>query len=151
MEHDHETELLKWLATEVAAGVVSVTDETPVIDRLHARFPMGFNGIDWEKVPGSIRHRPKPQGVPIEAYTTTMDAFLGMFAATASIGNDDAVTVIGDGLTSLAFVMPLGTLRRHLELFLRIPQGTYIVKSDAEWCFNYTFEDDAYFGRAVQP
>jgi hypothetical protein len=140
-------EFLRFLADDISAGLVSVEDESDVVASLNALYPMGLNRIAWERVPNALG-RPASSRENTGADFPTILEFFNEFIRTAGLADSELVRVVGDNVTTVAFVMPVSTIRKHLASFLELPQATYIVTRDAKWCFNYTFEDDAYFGKA---
>ncbi len=76
--------------------------------------------------------------------------FLDLFATQAQISNEDPVIVIGDCAMDVTLRMSFQTFRNHLKLMIELPQYTYVLAKDFQWCFCYTFEDDMYFGKAQQ-
>jgi hypothetical protein len=133
----------------VADGLVRVDRvASRFYGRLGARFPIGFNRIDWSQVPNAIL-LPSPEPKPtLEAYATSVAACLVRIAEWTEVGDDEQVVLLGDA-SDLALWMSVSILQKHVINLLGKPQHYYLLPPDAGWCFNYTFEDDMYFGCAV--
>jgi hypothetical protein len=146
---DLQDELLNKLSPDILTGRIRVGPrDSDAFSKLTGKFPTGTSGILWDRVPDH-RLYPSPQPkLPLEMYLPAIKRFLGQFALDGNIGPDDIMHVVGDGVTNVTLTMPLSLLWQYLPDVLSLPQATFIIKNDYDWCFCYTFEDDMYYGKS---
>lgn len=151
----HEQQLLEDLKDAIEAGEVEVVeDPAPLYGRLVEAFPVQMNRINWDSVPGSRTLEAPPErvegGFELVEPASELRAFWERMRRNNDIGDDMEVVVLGDSLVGFGLRLSVATLTRHLVDVLSIPHHTYVFPEDLSWCFNYTPEDDAFFGsRAV--
>ena len=146
-----QEELLNDLSESIRAGDLVVdTDVSLMFSKLKEHYPTGMSGIAWELIrEGCCSPSPDPKPPMDEDLPRIVD-FLDLFATQAQISNEDPVIVIGDCAMDVTLRMSFQTFRNHLKLMIELPQYTYVLAKDFQWCFCYTFEDDMYFGKAQQ-
>lgn len=134
------------IAEHLQAESVILVDDEKTNDLICSSFPFAGSKIDWEKVPGSIEEE--------AGYETFVRDCLGFFQRAVSnndISQDDSVLVMGDNqMNNLAVATAIGTLEQILEDLLDIPQHTYIVAQNGDWCMTFTMEGDMTFGRSCR-
>jgi hypothetical protein len=146
---DLQDELLNKLSADILTGRIRVgRADSDSFSKLTGKFPTGISGILWDRVFDHRLHASPQPKLPIEMYLPIIKRVLGQFAIDAEIGPDDVVHVVGDGVTNVTLTMPLSLLWPYLPDVLSLPQATFIIKNDYEWCFCYTFEDDMYYGKS---
>jgi hypothetical protein len=137
-----EREILEKLKGPIERGEVTVShkeDETYVA-LLSRRFPRYFPHegalfvaeFDYDDPP---------------SYESLFDRFV----ETIGLPADALLTVIGESSTKLAYTLSIAVLRQYLGDFLGLPQHTYIVDENADWCLCFRMERYGGFGHAIQP
>ena len=148
----HEQQLLGDLEPDVASGMIEIIeDAVPLYQRLVASFPVRSERIDWNAVPGALSLEALPEraisNFELTEPADTLREFWSHIRRANAISDERDVIVLGDGLTRFALRMSVNTLTEHLVVIFSIPQPTYVFPEDVAWCFHYTAEDDAFFGR----
>ena len=146
-----QAELLNELAPAILAGrvVVHDTDERWV-GSLRRMFPVRASGVRWEELSDArSRFTESPRASPSEKMEG-LRGFLTEFGLAAGLRRDDPCIVFGDGETEVAFEMPFRDLLELAPTLFSLPQATYVLTTDACWCFAFTFEEDMYFARSPQ-
>ena len=147
----HERQLLEDLQQEIARGNVElIEDSLPFFERLLAAFPFDSGRLTWETVPGRLHLVAPPErageSFQLSEPATELRTFWARVRHESRIDDDMAVLVLGDTLVSFVLKMSVRSLTGHLVDVLSLPQNTYIFPEDLSWCFNYTVQDDAFFG-----
>jgi hypothetical protein len=134
----------------IDAGLVEVDRAASrFFGRLWARFPIGLNRIDWSRVAAAVAV-PCPDPKPtVETYAPKVAGFLARVVGWTGVAQDERAVLLGDA-ADVALWLTIPILQAHAGRLLRAPQHYYLLPPDAGWCFSYTFEDDMYFGWAVQ-
>ena len=147
-----EEQLLKDLASSIDSGLVEIDEDwMPCVRRLAEAWPWVDIRIDWRAVP-EHRHLPPPPGrrggsFTLEESAIDLRRFWDEARGELRIVDEAEVLVFGDGNMSFVLRMPAKSLSEHLVDVFSIPMHWYVFPEDAGWCFNYTMEDDVYFGR----
>jgi len=147
----HEKQLLEDLRDEIAKGDVEIVDDAaPSYTRLMGAFPVRMNRIDWDAVPNARHLKPPPErsqsNFQLVEPARELRAFWKQVRQDQNIGDEANVIVLGDSLVRFALRLSVATLTRRLVDILSIPHHTYVFPEDVAWCFNYTAEDDGFFG-----
>src|SRR5262249_4038288 len=93
-------------------------------DMLQKRFPVRGSKIDWDRV--SMARVNRVDTADSEQYLDDAEAFAHDIQESERLYPDYRVVVIGD-----------------------MPQHTYVLAPDAEWCLAFTLEGDLCFGYAL--
>jgi hypothetical protein len=139
------------LKPQIANGEVRlICDADQWFARIADAFPMGINRIAWEQV-ASRRHLAifsEPRAISsdelegrLETHRTAIE---GWFAE-ISLDMDTEVIWLGDD-SDCGLRMSLGVFLRHFPPLLSLPQHSYVVSDEGDWCLNYTMEGDLFFG-----
>jgi len=147
----HEQQLLEDLADAIDAGEAEIVENPVSLYRgLVDAFPVQMNRINWDAVPDACILEAPPEraegGFELTEPATELRAFWERIRRNHDIRDDMEVVVLGDSLVGFALRLSVATLTRHLVDILSIPHHTYVFPDDVGWCFNYTPEDDAFFG-----
>lgn len=150
----HEQQLLKELAEPIAMGKIEIVHDADLLfRRICAVFPIRMNRIDWPAVPNAshLEVTPDPRRRSSQLVEPARELREFWQSARQEGGIDDSamINVVGDALVTFALRLSAETLTAHLVDILSVPHHTYIIPDDVSWCFNYAFEDNAYF--AVVP
>jgi len=145
-------ELLRDLNSEVAEGLVKVEAEGPWPRWVEARFPIGFNRIDWSAVPEKqTADVPILAGEPDAQRQATLARFEGQLATWfegVGLAPSQLVVWIGDD-TEFALEMTIATLLSCFPRLFSFPQHSYVlVVGDRDWCLNYAMEGYLVFAAA---
>ena len=116
----------------------------PVFGRLQNMFPVGGSKIAWSRVPGSaVETADTSDG---DSYLSAAESFFDRNLAGHGLSDEVEILVVGDSAMDGAVRMSLSSLRSCLGIVLGMPQHTYVLPQDAEWCFVFTMEGDLCFG-----
>ena len=138
------------LAREIAAGELRpVTDLEAPIDAINAAYPMGFNRIAWDEI------RTKKQLIlpraseaqEIEDRLSSTRTEVASWFEEYGIDARQEVVWFGDA-DEEGLSMSVEALIRWYPVLFSFPQHSYVVPSDASWCFNYLMEGELYLGVA---
>ncbi|HEX4796013.1 MAG TPA: hypothetical protein VH370_19655 [Humisphaera sp.] len=140
---------LKLLTPDIERGEIRLAPEDEIVRRLAIKYPMVLGRIDWGKVPGARGLLAGKPVMPLGARLDSLRLFFDRFLSAASLAESDEVIVVGDGILDVAVHFTVRSLRAHFAELLELPQHLYIINASVDWCFNYTFEDDAFFGPAA--
>jgi hypothetical protein len=140
-----DEQLTTALSAEINAGLIQILPGGKLVS-LFDYFPFSTGRLQWSEVPG---HRHEFAGRDAEAATPVIRAFLGMLAEVEKISSSEWVIYEGDACDC--------DLRMRFETFvdccgviLSTPQHHYLSSPVSDWCWNYTFEGDIYFGRTSE-
>ncbi len=136
------TEFLSEMRPAIHRGEIIVSDKGDEYDSvLVSRFPFDLGRLQWHKLPQSRwRHRRAVQVNHENASRELLSQLpIELTAATP-------VVFIGDNLEGVTLEMSFGVFLRRCGILLSYPQHCYVFPPDGSWCFNYTFENDMYFG-----
>lgn len=158
--HDfHDGGLLGELELPLRSGVICRINEPGRYAALvNQRFPFVLNRIDWSKIPGYLLLPAAPKTNDemrnpdryFERRATEFHAFINDAAAKHGIGMETPVLFMGDG-NSFVLRMAFAALVEYSTRLFSYPQHAYVIPMNGEWCLNYTFEDDLFFGFALKP
>jgi hypothetical protein len=152
----HDDGLLGELEALLRSGAIRKTDE---LDRfamlINQRFPFVLNRIDWTKVPAHLLLPAKARigdeaRDPDRYFARRASEFRGVIEDAAKqykIGMETEVLFMGDSI-SFVLRMKLTTLAEQSPKVFSYPQHVYVMPESGDWCINYTFEDDLFFGIA---
>ena len=111
---------------------------------IELNFPMGLNRINWEEVEN---HRTIEVNLKDELNSKfEILNFFQELKRESIVNESDNIFVFGDGSIENVYKMPFYVLEENVMEFFTLPQHTYIINENADWCINYTFEDDLFFG-----
>ena len=140
--------LCELFRSEIASGQAEVTSNSADIVRLiRKRFPTNASGIVWSAVPDS-RSLKRHNGLPVQRDGDRLKRFFIDFvhACTPTPGH---LLVFGDGFSDDVIALRPDLIVHHLYDLVSIPQHTFVLTNDGQWCFQYQFTDEAFFGEAV--
>ncbi len=140
---------------EVLGGDLRVMEQdAPWIELLRSRFPFGCR-VEWERVPGVKLLAAPPDRVrfgsggdspfSLEKHADAIRGFIRQQTSEHGIAPDVEVVILCDGVP-FALAMEVRHVILTCEVLFGYPQHVYVIPQDAEWCLNYTMEDDLYFG-----
>ena len=67
----------------------------------------------------------------------------------SSIRQEDRVVAVGD-VSNVALHMSIDTLLHCCHVIFLSGQHVYVIPETADWCLNYTMENELWFGRATK-
>ena len=151
----HDQGLVYELNIPLRDGAIQRTDDSELWAlRLSNAFPFSLNRVRWDLVPNhsvlSATPRSEQEKRDPEAYfrrcSPRIARFLRACFAQEGVSLEKELVWLGDS-TSLVLHLTGSTFIIWSAAMLSYPQHSYLVPPDVTWCFNYTFEDEAYFGR----
>ncbi len=145
-EEDMTHDLIRLLKDGNDQPEIEIIPEGDTIAQMEANFPMQRGRLDWSEIPGFKCLFRNEQRLSVFALTQ----FFNEFLADASFIGSDKLKIVGDGIFDNVIRVPASLIVKHLSEILSIPQHTYIIDEEALWCFNHTFEGDAYFGSSTR-
>lgn len=147
-EYNVQQDILLKLNADIGAGLVACEADGPFFALIRSRFPIRLGGIAWEQIEDA-QHAIASRA----SIATSVDiarTFFERFRASASVTDIDKLSVVGDGGTTSAFVMPAHVLRNHMSDFIDAPHAFFVLTAGGDWCFNYTFQGMMYYGHATR-
>lgn len=156
-DRDLNEELLDELALWVSTGAILLRADEGWWQLLRSKYPAGIGMLDWAAVPGhrsnysAVTHIPVEGihgSVPVLQHVDEIANFLREFASAANMSASDTIIVLGDGISQQALEMSFDTLLEVFPVLFSYPEHIYLITTDAQWCFAYTFEFEMHFGRA---
>jgi|GEM_PF-4196104 len=159
MSSFHDTEILRELTGPLRDGLVRRTDDLQRgIALIAPRFPFGFNRINWDEVPGYFllpcpprteEERRHPD-LYYQKRAPEFREFIAEMGQRHRLHPNAPIVFLGDNLSFLLH-MTLAVLMDHCAALFSVPQHIYIFPEPADWCLNYTFENDLFFGLSPWP
>lgn len=141
---EYDIEILSFIEQNSLINIIKVSEHTDsVINEIESNFTMGFSGIDWNE--RNIVYSQILNTNPIE-YLIEAKKFLFSITKLYPHLLNEKISIIGDNLTNLLYEMTFIDFIDMSDLFLSIPQHTYIWFAASKKCINFTFENEAYFG-----
>ncbi len=110
------------------------------------RYPVIGSKIAWSQVVGAVVESAAINDG--DAYLAAAESFVDRSRAIHRLSDKEEVVVVGDSAMDGALRMSLESLRRCLGVVLGMPQHTYVLAQNADWCFVFTMEGDLCFGFA---
>lgn len=146
MNQTLEDEFLSAMAPLIQEGSIELWgDETPFIELIEKNFPFVGSKIDWQQVPGVIT-----KNINAHAFVPECLAFIKDQLIRFEIPPLTKVVVIGDGVLNQAIAARVEVLELLMSEILNLPQHTYIIELNGEWCMAFTMEGYADFGRSCK-
>lgn len=143
MKTKYDNEILVEFENEILEDVIKVHENIDdFINQLEQNYPMGFNGIDWDKRKPLFLINFRSEAILLEKID---DEFLKISQAFPEMLNEKIV-VIGDNLTELGYEINFKDFIRLKKIFLSIPQHLYLWFPKIKKCINITFENELIFG-----
>ena len=124
-------------------SVELLQDESPFIELIEKNFPFVGSQIAWSKVPGAVTKQ-----VDAQSFVKECIEFLEEQLKDAEISPSTNVVVLGDGAMDQAIATKVETLEAIMKDVLELPQHTYLIALNGEWCMTFTMEGYADFGRS---
>ena len=142
MKTEFDEEIEVELQEQLDRSEVKVLAGDQFLRVIESAFPMGLNRIAWDKIPAKHHIRlVEYSKAPVESF---LESIRGEYPELDSY----TVWVIGDDAIEQTYEMPFSLFCDRFDLFLSLPQHSYVIFGEsADFCLNYTFEDDLYFGR----
>ncbi len=123
-------------AAEQAGRIVIEPSNDQFFRQLGRNFPALGSNIDWSKVPNAIAIVGPTAPLPFVHAVRRRYGLAGPVEYAADGPGDFALRGELDGLVAL------------LPFLLEVPAHRYLAATNAEWCFRFSFTDDADFGFA---
>ena len=115
-------------------------------DVLEDMFPIGLNRIAWQKVGvQEMLHIGSTSENKAEAKEKVLNFMNSKFKQN-NVCEDEGVIVLSDGALEDTYTVKVSDLKQIFEHIFFLPQHTYVIPKNGQWCLNYTFEDDLFFG-----
>lgn len=111
---------------------------------LKNKYPIRGSHIEWDKI--KLQYKILSKDLEDNKIDTIKD-FLKKIMTKHHIKENQEVTFIGDVL-DIALHMNLSIFLKNLDVLLSYPQDLYLVPPQFDWCLNFLFEEDLYFGFA---
>lgn len=131
---------------ELLGFQILVESQESWFEVLEKKFPIGLNRIAWKSVNevdmislGKLTENKE------EVKEKILSFILTKFDQ-VNINDAERLIVLSDGALEETYSIVVSDLKQIFEHVLFLPQHTYIIPQSGEWCLNYTFEDDLYFG-----
>jgi hypothetical protein len=110
---------------------------------------MGINRIKWSAVPQHRRCK-IPDNGDCAIIKTHIEGFIHECLDNLAITEEKLELLWLGDQTDFGVKMNYPVLLEISALLFSYPQHSYIVPEDVSWCLNYTFENEMFFGKAVQ-
>ena len=134
--------LLEELNQDIGSGKITVSNNAEVFfDEVTHRFPLEGSKIAWATMPDCISRT-----INYDDYNNSITDFFELVVVAAGLSSADSIIVIGDSALDVALSMSIGILRKHLINIVEMPQHTYVLPKNADWCACYTLEGFMDFG-----
>lgn len=142
MKFNHyENDILSKLHDSMEHGDIRLAgDAIPYFSGLSNHFPIGGNGIDWERVPGAVVQVAKIGSGSVQNF---IDFFR---VATSHLDVSGDVVFVGDGATDFAVSGSIAAMMAALPVLFDVPQHNYLIGPNYSWCALLSFEGDMAFG-----
>lgn len=138
-----EQELLRALASPIAAGIITVVaDESRIARQLERAFPFAGSKIDWRLARAHF-------GTSETSHGSDADFRRFFSDRCRELGGDAKVFYVSDNSVDFALAASLFAFERHLDPLLALPCHHYFISTSFDWCIAYTMEDDIDFGRSA--
>lgn len=121
--------------------VLLLGDEELCVGVIEKSFPFVGAKIDWSQIPGAVIKVANEQD-----FVTECLEFLRFQIGNEGISPLAHVFIIGDSAMEKAMATQVRFLEALLMEVLELPQHTYIVSLNGEWCMTFTMEGDMAFG-----
>lgn len=141
---DFDQELRNKVHNVIGETLEVVLDGEKYYELLEKRFPIGLNRIEWTKI-DQYRSKEIDFGNREIAKTEVLN-FIFNVVKIADVKEGDEVVVLSDDALNNTYKMKFSVLLDCIDEIFFLPQHTYVLPLDANWCLNYTFENDLYFG-----
>ncbi len=141
-----EQELLDNLVARVGRGEVEILpkeESEGVTRKLEASFPFVGSKIAWGRVKHHLSESTQGGRKTIEAVARDLVARLN---ESALVGENEDVYIIGDSAVDSVLLMKWRAFRESIDIFVSLPQHTYVVDTGAHWCVALTIEGYADWG-----
>ena len=141
MQSFYDKELYSYFEREQLLSQIKISDTADeIISQLEQKFNFGYSGIKWNE-----QNILLSQKISAKEETNIMYFLSGVIKLFPSL-HQEVAFLVGDNLTELVYEMNFSVFLNCYEVFLLIPQHTYIWFPESQRCINFTFEDEVYFG-----
>jgi hypothetical protein len=113
------------------------------IEWLEKHFSIGMNRIVWSKIPN---HFYMKFDLLDSSSKGDLLVSLNNIANRCDIDDNQIIYFLSDGYFEDVYSMPFHVFQKYIETIISLPHHCYIFSCEKKWCFNFTFEDDFYFG-----
>lgn len=150
-------EMVRETKSWIETGAIKVERENNrYFALIESKYPVCVNRIEWSWIQNHVCGDVLPvevsdTGISAEKkeaklrdWRITIDEWLRSYG----VRSTDEIILIGDG-GNATFRMPVAVLLDCYPLLFSLPQHTYVLPSDAEWCLNYTMEGQLFLGKAI--
>ena len=125
---------------------IVVENQESWFEVLENMFPIGLNRIAWQKVSESeMLHIGSISENKAEAKEKVLNFMTSKFRQN-NVCEDEQIMVLSDGALENTYSVKASDLKEVFEHIFFLPQHTYVIPKNGQWCLNYTFEDDLFFG-----
>ena len=144
MDDGFTLDFLKEISPALQRGsMIRLSCRKQLDELLLSKYPFDIGRIQWGSLPDSSYMEQKCDGLD----SKSLSDFLASIAQQTCTSDDDIIMFSGD-LIEVDLQMAFSVLVGWRKVLLSYPQHVYVFPKDASWCFNYTFEEDMYFGFA---
>jgi len=142
MSSFYDEEIQKRISTHIVNGDVLVhKDNRDFFEEIEINYPTSFNKIDWDQK-GYILYKKITEKNKIEEFYNLLTFISHEYPEISS----DRMIIFGDDLIDYAYEMEYTKFISLFDIFIEIPQHTYILFKENKKCINLTFEDEFFFG-----
>lgn len=133
-------DFLAQCAPLVASGAIRRVSESDLVARIRSRLPFSGSKIAWSKMRNVLSKRVPGGDLVQQGIRDFVGEALGFLPVNAGL------MVVGDSAMTEALIMTKETLMDVAGHLFDLPQHTYIVNPEVDWCLVFSMEGWMDFG-----